>query len=154
MVRARRSAGSEPFLWTAGLQEWKERALHDVIRELSHICSGPRARPKSFCISEAIHNVVARDFNPGSPLGLHLTHVLSGSVAQQLSERTDLHEAMHALLPGAAAIPVEFMLQYVNSRWWIDAFLQLDGVRCRDVIDLVEAALRASEAETAELQAV
>ena len=153
MPRARRSS-ELPLPWTAGLQEWKQSALREVIRELSHICSGPRARPKSFCISEAIHNVVARDFNPASPLGLNLMHVLSGSVAQQLAARTDLHEPLHALLPGAAAIPVEFMLQYVNSRWWIDAFLQLDSVRCRDVVELVDAAIRAAEAEAAELQAV
>src|SRR5512146_2669870 len=146
MSRAQSSLQS-PLPWTAGLQEWKQHALRDVLRELNHICSGPRAHPKSFCLSEAIHNVVARDFDPAAPIGMHLSHILSGAIAQQLASRADLHERLHALLPGATTMPVEFMLQYVNSRWWIDTYLQLDGVNCRDVVALVEGALRAVEAE-------
>lgn len=155
MSRARRNAGPLPVRtdgWVLGLEQWKQHALRELLRELDHVCSGPLARPKSFCVSEAIHNVVARDFDPASQMGLHLAHIISGALAQQLTDRSDLHPGLHRLLPGANDIPVEFMLQYINSRWWIDAYLQLEGVTCGDLREVIQQALRAAEAESRELQ--
>ena len=140
--------------WTEELQEWKLRALESVLKELDHICSGPRSLPKSFCLSEAVRNVVARDFDPESQTGIHLLHILSGAIAQQLIRRSGLHAEMHSQLPGGARVPVDFVLTYLNSRWWLDTFLQLEGISCGDVRGAVLEALAVAEQEVVQAAAV
>lgn len=135
--------------WTEELQRWKLRALRDVLRELEHICAGPRSRPKSYCLGEAVHNVVAREFDPESQVGIHLLHVLSGAVAQQIMRRSTVHPQLRALLP--AEISLEFMQSYLNSRWWLDAYLQLDEVSCADVTSAIVSAISVAEEEMSPL---
>src|SRR5512141_1041810 len=90
--------------WTVGLQEWKNHALRDVLSELQHICAGPRSLPKSFCLSEAVRHVVAREFDPESDTGIHLIHILSGAIARQIMRRAQ----MPAALPDGRDVPQVF----------------------------------------------
>lgn len=136
--------------WISGLQEWKLAALTRVLQQLEHICAGPAARAKSYCLLEAIHNVVAQDFDPESQLGLHLQHLLSGAVAQQITRRTDLLPALQVLAANSPPPSQEFMLSYLNSRWWVENFCRLEGVCCRDVKQAVGAAVVETVAEQRE----
>ena len=139
-----------PSSWVAGLQEWKLEALTRVLQQMEHICSGPGARPKSFCVTEAVHNVVARDHDPESQLGLHLQHLLTGAIAHQITRRTELLPELQVRAANSPPPSQEFMLSYLNSRWWVENFCGLDSVRCQDVKQAVGAAVAETIAEQME----
>lgn len=143
----RRSAPRSRSTWVTGLQNWKLSALTRVLQQMEHICSGPNSRAKSFCVMEAVHNVVAQDYDPESQLGIHLQHLLTGAIAQQIARRTDLLEELQARVPGPPGTPPDFMLQHLNSRWWVENFCRLESVCCRDVTQVVGAAVAETIAE-------
>lgn len=125
--------------WTVQMEEWKVSALGRVRRQLEHVCSGPGSRPKSFCITEAVHNVVAQDYNPESQPGLSLRDLLTETIAGQIARRADLLPQLQMRVP--ASEDREFMLRYLNSSWWVDTFLQLEQVSCQDVLQAVDTAI-------------
>ncbi len=125
--------------WIAQMQEWRVSALARVRSQLEHLCSGPGSRPKSFCINEAVHNVVAQDYDPESPLGILLYDLLMEDIAGQIARRADLLSQLQTRVP--ASEDREFMIHYLSSSWWIDNFLQLEQVCCRDVVQAVDAAI-------------
>ena len=136
--------------WLAQMQEWRVSALSRVRGQLEHLCSGPGSRPKSFCLIEAVHNVVAQDCNPESALGVLLYDLLMEDIAGQIARRADLLPQLQTRVP--ASEDREFMVHYLSSSWWVDNFLQLEQVCCRDVLQVVEAAT--SEAMQEQLHAV
>lgn len=124
--------------WLAQMQEWRVSALARVRGQLEHLCSGPSSRPKSFCLIEAVHNVVAQDCDPESALGVLLYDLLMEDIAGQIARRADLLQQLQTRVP--ASEDREFMVHYLSSSWWVDNFLQLEQVCCRDVLQVVEAA--------------
>lgn len=125
--------------WIAQMQEWRVSALARVRRQLEHLCSGPGSRPKSFCLNEAVHNVVAQDCDPESALGVLLYDLLMEDIAGQIARRADLLQQLQTRVP--ASEDREFMVHYLSSSWWVDNFLQVEQVCCRDVLQVVEAAI-------------
>lgn len=141
--------------WTNELRSWKIAALNHVLSLLDHICAGPKSRLKSFAISDAVRHTVARDFDPESPTGLHLQHMLTGAIAQQLLRRHDLMPKFQSefarSFPGSPAdAPLDFMRRYVNSRWWVDTLAQMTGVCSQDLLEAVRAAIREAQGEAAQ----
>ncbi len=125
--------------WIAQMREWRVSALSRVRGQLEHLCSGPGSRPKTFCINEAVHNVVAQDYDPQSPLGVLLYDLLMEDIAGQIARREDLLPHLQTRVP--ASEDREFMLHYLSSSWWVDNFLQLEQVCCRDVLQAVDTAI-------------
>src|SRR5512135_2486964 len=75
--------------WTEELKNWKVRALTRVLQQLSHVCAGPQARPKSFCLTEVVRHVVAQEIDPDCLAGQHLSHLLTVAVAREVISRTE-----------------------------------------------------------------
>ncbi len=133
--------------WTDDLLHWKIESLAAVLEQLEHLCSSPKCRPKSFSLNVAVRHVVAGVADPDSGLGLHLQHLLTGAIAQQIVRRTDLLEEFHRRFPAHKEIESAFLPKYLNSRWWCEVFCQIDSVCCRDLIAAVEGAISAAQSE-------
>ncbi len=133
--------------WTDHLQGWKIGALGRVLEQLEHICSGPKGHPKSFCLTLAVRHVVAEEADPDSGVGLHLQHMLTGAIAQELTRRADLLPEFHRRFPAYKEVNPAFLTKYVNSRWWCEVFCQLEGTCCGDVMEAVREAIASAERE-------
>lgn len=133
--------------WTDDLLQWKIEALTAVLEQLQHLCSSPKCRPKSFSLNVAVRHVVAGIADADSGLGLHLQHMLTGAIAQEIIHRTDLLEEFHRRFPARKEIEPAFLPKYVNSRWWCEVFCQIDAVCCRDLMAAVEGAIASARAE-------
>ena len=136
-----------PASWTDHLLDWKIDALTGVLEQLQHLCSGPDCRPKSFSLTVAMRHVVAADADPESGLGLHLQHLLTGAIAQEITRRADLLEEFHRRFPAHKEVSPAFLTKYVNSRWWCEVFCQIEGTCCRDLMGAVEAAIASAKHE-------
>jgi hypothetical protein len=138
--------------WTEELKDWKVRALTRVLQQLSHVCSGPQARPKSFCLTEVVRHVVAQEIDPDSLTGRHLSHLLTVAVAREVMSRSEFlphfqRRFRESFSQGSTTL--DEMRDYVSSRWWLDNFVRCDEVRCGDVAAAVQGAILATVAETA-----
>ena len=133
--------------WTTDLLQWKIDSLSAVLEQLEHLCSSPKCRPKSFSLNVAVRHVVAEIADPDSRLGLHLQHLLTGAIAQEIVRRTDLVEEFHRRFPAHKEIEPAFLPKYVNSRWWCEVFCQIETVCCRDLMAAVEGAIASARAE-------
>jgi hypothetical protein len=136
--------------WTEHLLDWKIAALQGLRQQLDHICGGPKANVKSYALLDAIRHVVAQEVNPDGGLGLHLQHMLTGAIAEEIVKRDDLMPRFLAHFPAAAGVPTAaFIRKYVNSRWWCQSLCEMDQACCADVIGAVESAIRSAQAERA-----
>ena len=133
--------------WTDDLLRWKIESLSAVLEQLEHLCSSPQCRPKSFSLNVAVRHVVAGIADPDSGLGLHLQHLLTGAIAQQIIRRADLIEEFQRRFPAHKEIESAFLPKYVNSRWWCEVFCQIDSVCCRDLMAAVEGAIASARGE-------
>ncbi len=133
--------------WTDDLVDWKIDALTRVLEQLQHLCSSPKCRPKSFSLNVSVQHVVAETAGPESSLGLHLQHMLTGAVAQEITRRADLLAEFHRRFPAHEAVAPAFLTKYVNSRWWCEVFCQMETTCCRDLMDAVEAAIATARDE-------
>ncbi len=133
--------------WTDDLLQWKIDSLSAVLEQLNHLCSSPKCRPKSFSLNVAVRHVVAEIADPDSGLGLHLQHLLTGAIAQEIVRRTDLADEFHRRFPARKEIEPAFLPKYVNSRWWCEVFCQIDSVCCRDLMAAVEGSITSARAE-------
>lgn len=134
-------------LWIEHLLEWKIDALGRTLEQLKHICSGPQGHAKSYTLTVAIRHVVAVDADPDSGIGLHLQHVLSGAIAQEIARREDLLNAFRERFPGTPDVSPAYLVKYVNSRWWCEVFCDLEQTCCRDLTSAVEAAIASATSE-------
>ncbi len=133
--------------WTDHLLEWKIDALNGVLEQLRHLCSSPKCHPKSFSLISAVRHVVAATADPDSGLGLHLQHLLTGAIAQEITRHTDLLEEFHRRFPAREAVEPAFLTKYVNSRWWCEVFCEIDTICCRDLMEAVETAITSARSE-------
>ncbi len=133
--------------WTGQLLAWKISALRRLREQLDHICGGPKANVKSYALLDAIRHVVAQEVNPDSGCGLHLQHMLTGALAEEIIKREDLMPRFQQHFPAAEGVPPAFIRKYVNSRWWCQTLCELDVACCQDVVKAVEAAIASAEKE-------
>ena len=132
--------------WTDSLLQWKFDALGRVREQLQHLCPGPDCRPKSFSLIVAVRHVVATAADPDSGLGLHLQHMLTGAIAQEITRRADLLPEFHRRFPGKD-VSAAFLTKYVNSRWWCQVFCEMETTCCRDLMGAVEEAIASARRE-------
>jgi hypothetical protein len=133
--------------WTDHLLDWKIEALGRVREQLEHVCPGPHVRPKSFSLIAAVRHVVAAEADPDSGLGMHLQHMLTGAIAQDITRRTDLLEVFHHRFPAHNEVSPAFLTKYVNSRWWCEVFCEMEHTCCRDVMGAVDGAIASARDE-------
>ena len=133
--------------WTDHLLDWKIEALSRVLEQLEHLCPGPDCRPKSFSLIVAVSHVVAAEADPDSGLGLHLQHMLTGAIAQEITGRNDLLAEFHRRFPAYKEVSPAFLAKYVNSRWWCEVFCEMEQTCCRDLMAAVEGAITSAQGE-------
>ncbi len=131
--------------WSDELLAWKIEALHRVRQQLSHLCCGPKAHPKSYALLDSVRHVVAQEMDPESGLGLHLQHMLTGAIAQEITAREELIPQFQAHFPGGLYLPPGFLRKYANSRWWCESVCELDNTTCADILGAVDAAIAHAE---------
>ena len=135
--------------WTDALQDWKIDALGRVLEHLQHICSGPKGHAKSYAFTVAVRHVVAVDADPDSGVGLYLQNLLTSAIAHEISRREEFLPAFRARFPGTPDVSPAFLTKYVNSRWWCEAFCELEQTCCCDLTRAVEEALKNAKEERA-----
>jgi len=128
--------------WTELLQEWKIDALKRVLEQLQHVCAGPKVHAKSYSLMMAVRHVVAADADPESVLGMHLQHLLTGAIANEIIRRDDLMPDFRKRFPGRENVSPAFLTKYVNSRWWCEVLCELQQTCCKDLVWAVEEAVK------------
>ena len=135
--------------WTEALQSWKIDALGRVLEQLQHICSGPQGHAKSYTLTVAVRHVVAVEADPDSGVGLYLQQILTGAITHEITRREEFMPAFRARFPGTPDVSPAFLTKYVNSRWWCEAFCELENTCCGDLTRAVAEALESAKEEVA-----